>query len=51
MRRFESITLTLAAQAVAWPAQAQEAKLPKIGFLGASTPANWSALEFGVVPE
>jgi len=42
MRRREFITLTLAAGAVAWPAPAQQAKLPKIGFLGASTPANWS---------
>jgi putative ABC transport system substrate-binding protein len=42
MRRREFITLTLVAGAAAWPAPAQEAKLPKIGFLGASTPANWS---------
>jgi hypothetical protein len=40
MRRREFITLI--AGAAAWPATAQEAKLPTIGFLGASTPANWS---------
>ncbi|MFY9771728.1 MAG: ABC transporter substrate-binding protein [Xanthobacteraceae bacterium] len=40
MRRREFITLV--AGAAAWPATAQEAKLPTIGFLGASTPANWS---------
>ena len=42
MRRREFITLTLAAGAAARPALAQETKLPTIGFLGASTPANWS---------
>ena len=42
MRRREFIALTLVAGAAAWPAPAQEAKLPKIGFLGASTAANWS---------
>jgi putative ABC transport system substrate-binding protein len=42
MRRREVIALALVAGAVPWPAPAQEAKLPKIGFLGASTPANWS---------
>src|SRR4029077_11023408 len=42
MRRREFIKITLVAGAAAWPATAQEAKLPTIGFLGASTPANWS---------
>jgi putative ABC transport system substrate-binding protein len=40
MRRREFITLV--AGVAAWPATAQEAKLPTIGFLGATTPANWS---------
>ena len=34
--------ITLAAGAAAWPAMAQGPKLPTIGFLGASTPGNWS---------
>jgi len=41
MRRREFIAFVGGA-AAAWPVRAQEPKLPIIGFLGASTPANWS---------